>query len=144
MKEKKIWIGIAVLAAVLLLCRAVYLGQIVPLIERDEESRITRVVVYRSKWPEGCEDVTERVDGGKILDLLETRQRKRGRSGKKSYITIDNGTRIEIRGEDKDGEFEIFVGKWHKFCRNAGRTKRNYWILEEDTLLEEVFALIDG
>lgn len=110
MKGKRAWIGAAVLAAVILLCRAVYLGQMVPLIECDEKSRITRVAVYWEKWPKGWEDVTERIDGDKVLELLEARQRKRGRSGKKTYITIDNDTRIEIRGEDKNGEFEIFEG----------------------------------
>ena len=144
MERKKKWLAAGILLVIVFLCRAAYLGQTVPLIECDEKSRITRVVVYWEKWPKGWEDVTERIDGDKVLELLEARQRKRGRSGKKSYITIDNDTRIEIRGEDKNGEFEIFVGKWHKFCRNASRRQVNYWILEEDALREEVFALIDG
>lgn len=145
MRGKRGWIGIAALAAVILLCRAAYLGQTVPLIECDEKSRkIPRVWVYWEKWPEGCENVTERIDGDKVLELLEARQRKRGRTGKKSYITIDNNTKFEIFGRDKYGEFEIFIGEWHIFCRSAGKTQWNYWILEDDGLLEEMLALIDG
>lgn len=134
-KQKWFWYGI-ILPAVLAICiRVVYLRQPVPIIERDAESKIFLVEDCRA----GCQDVTEQIDEGRLLELLESHTRKRG--GFRRVPFLREWVQIEISGEDQYGPFYVVLGDWPIFHRAE---EKFYRILENDALLEEVLAMIDG
>lgn len=115
--------------------RVVYLRQPVPIIERDATSEISIVEDCRA----GSHDVTEQIDEGRLLELLESHTRKRG--GFRRVPFLREWVQIEISGEDQYGPFQVVLGDWPIFHRAE---EKFYRILENDALLEEVLAMIDG
>lgn len=134
-KQKWLWFGI-ILPAVLAICiRVVYLRQPVPIIERDATSEISIVEDCRA----GSQDVTEQIDEGRLLELLESHTRKRG--GFPGVPYSREWVQIEISGWDQYGPFQVVLGDWPIYYRSG---EKFYRILENDELLEEVLAMIDG
>ena len=163
-KKKWIWISAAIVAA--LLGWNVYQRQGVPILEKDTESEIVCVLDYRNgiyaEWngnavhgvdyPEiyaahgahfGEQDVMGQVDKEKLLDLLVVYQRRRGSFDKSDQIFVD-GAQIEICGKNEGGCFGVLLGERNAFYQKKGDAVCQYWILDSDTLLQEVLALADG
>lgn len=163
MKGKKGLIGVAVLLAVL--GWTIYQRQGVPILDEDTKNRLTCVLDYRNgiyaEWKGngyvshgsgyqdlqsgvfGEQDVTERVDREKLLDLLAVHQRRRGRFEKSDRIFID-GAQIEICGENEDGRFGVLFGERSAFYQEKGNNVYQYWILDDGGILTEILEMIDG
>ena len=141
MKGKKGLIGAAVLLAVL--GWTIYQRQGVPILDEDTKNRLTCVLDYRNgiyaEWKGkgyvshgsgyqdlqggvfGEQDVTERVDRERLLDLLAVHQRRRGRFEKSDRIFID-GAQIEICGVLAYClvNAALFIRKRETMCTNIG------------------------
>ncbi|MCI8867209.1 MAG: hypothetical protein HFE61_03575 [Anaerotignum sp.] len=163
MKGKKGLIGAAVLLAVL--GWTIYQRQGVPILDEDTKNRLTCVLDYRNgiyaEWKGkgyvshgsgyqdlqggvfGEQDVTERVDRERLLDLLAVHQRRRGRFEKSDRIFID-GAQIEICGENEDGRFGVLLGERSAFYQEKGNNVYQYWIFDDGGILTEILEMIDG
>lgn len=135
MKGKKVWIGAAVLLAVL--GWNMYRRQGVPMIKQDSLTEIIYVRDYRQGY-EDMVDVTERIDGEKLAELLETYQRRRGGSPITSVWLGD--VQVDMFIGTIDDSYEVILGNENRV--SDGR--KQYEILDSGTLLAEILAMIDG
>lgn len=134
MKGKKVWIGAAVLLAVL--GWNMYRRQGVPMIEQGSLREIVYVRNYRQGY-EDMVDVTEQIDGEKLAELLETYQRRRGGPSITSFWIGD--VQIDMFIRTTDDSYEVILGNENRV--SDGR--KQYEILDSGTLLAEILALID-
>lgn len=134
MKGKKVWIGTAVLLAVL--GWNVYRRQGVPMIEQGSMREIVYVRDYRQGY-EDMVDVTERIDRERLAKLLETYQRRRGGASVTSVWMGD--VQIDMFIGTIDDSYEVILGNENRV--SDGR--KQYEIIDSGTLLAEILAMID-
>lgn len=134
MKGKKVWIGTAVLLAVL--GWNVYRRQGVPMIEQGSMREIIYVRDYRQGY-EDMVDVTERIDRERLAKLLETYQRRRGGASVTSVWMGD--VQIDMFIGTIDDSYEVILGNENRV--SDGR--KQYEIIDSGTLLAEILAMID-
>lgn len=133
-QKKWIWISAAIVAAVF--GWIVYQRQGVPIIEQCSLREIIYVRDYRQGYEE--DDVTERIDGEKLAELLETYQRRRGGPSITSFWLGD--VQIDMFIRTTDDSYEVILGNENRV--SDGR--KQYEIIDSGALLQEVLALIDG
>ena len=133
-KKKWIWISAAIAAAVF--GWIVYQRQGVPIIEQGSLREIVYVRDYRQGYEE--DDVTERIDGEKLAELLETYQRRRGGPSITSFWIRD--VQIDMFIRTTDDSYEVILGSENRVSDG----EKQYEIIDSDALLQEVLALIDG
>lgn len=134
MKGKRVWIGTAVLLAVL--GWNVYRRQGVPMIEQGSMREIVYVRDYRQGY-EDMVDVTERIDRERLAKLLETYQRRRGGASVTSVWMGD--VQIDMFIGTIDDSYEVILGNENRV--SDGR--KQYEIIDSGTLLAEILAMID-
>lgn len=134
-KKKWIWISAAIAAAVL--GWNVYRRQGVPMIEQGSLTEIIYVRDYRQGY-EDMVDVTERIDGEKLAELLETYQRRRGGSPITSVWLGD--VQVDMFIGTIDDSYEVILGNEN----HVSDGRKQYEILDSGTLLAEILAMIDG
>lgn len=134
-KKKWIWISAAIVAAVF--GWIVYQRQGVPMIEQGSLREIIYVRDYRQGY-EDMVDVTERIDGEKLAELLETYQRRRGGPSITSFWIGD--VQIDMFIRTTDDFYEVILGNDNRVSDG----EKQYEIIDSDALLQEVLALIDG
>ncbi len=136
-KKKKIWIKTAAVLLAAVLGWIVYQRQGVPMIEQGSLREIIYVRDYRQGY-EDMVDVTERIDGEKLAELLETYQRRR--SGPSITSVWLGDVQIDMFIRTIDGFYEVILGNEN----HVSDGKNQYEIFDSDILLQEVLALIDG
>lgn len=134
MKGKKVWIGAAVLLAVL--GWNVYWRQGVPMIEQGSMREIVYVRDYRQGY-EDMADVTERIDVERLTELLETYQRRRGGSSITSVWMGD--VQIDMYIRTIDDSYEVILGNEN----DVSDGRKQYEILDSGALLAEILEMID-
>lgn len=134
MKGKKVWIGVAVLLAVL--GWNVYRRQGVPMIEQGSMREIVYVRDYRQGY-EDMVDVTEQIDGETLERLLETYERRRGGSSITSVWMGD--VQVDMFIGTIDDSYEVILGNENRV--SDGR--KQYEILDSGVLLAEILEMID-
>lgn len=134
MKGKKVWIGAAVLLAIL--GWNVYRRQGVPMIEQGSMREIVYVRDYRQGY-EDMADVTDRIDGERLAKLLETYERRRGGSSITSVWMGD--VQVDMFIGTIDDSYEVTLGNENRI--SDGR--KQYEILDSGALLAEILEMID-
>lgn len=133
-KKKWIWISAAIVAAVF--GWIVYQRQGVPMIEQGSLREIIYVRDYRQGY-EDMVDVTERIDGEKLAELLETYQRGRGGPSITSFWIGD--VQIDMFIRTTDDFYEVILGNDNRVSDG----EKQYEIFDNGALLTEILALID-
>ena len=82
--------------------------------------------------------MTERIDGEKLAELLETYQRRRGGSSITSFWIGD--VQIDMFIRTTDDFYEVILGN----DNSVSDGEKQYEIIDSYALLQEVLALIDG
>lgn len=136
MESKKKWIWISVTIVATVFGWIVYQRQGVPIIEQGSLREIVYVRDYRQGYEE--DDVTERIDGEKLAELLETYQRRRGGPSITSFWIGD--VQIDMFIRTTDDFYEVILGN----DNHVSDGRKQYEIIDSGALLQEVLALIDG